>query len=175
MIESLSESASLEADALYLAILAARGVKPLSRLEYPVPPDVLLILESLGLALGVVTRVARNGALCTHRVMSLNPGLVRQYLAEFDGALLSGRAPSVVRAEARYFGYPPCCAEAFIAAPYAPNGLPWADQCLLFHHACPACVETPGLLPLYRAAHAEAQALFESLICAGVLDPSLSC
>jgi hypothetical protein len=170
----LSEPASLEADALYLGLLTARGIKPLSKLEYPVPPDVLRILEKLGLALGVVRRVARNGALCTHHVMSADPGLLRQYLAEFDGTPLSRRAPSVVRAEARYFGYPSCCAESFISAPYAPNALPWADQRLLFHHACPACAETPGLVPLYRAAHADAQALFESLIRTREL-VSLSC
>jgi hypothetical protein len=169
----LSDPADLEADALYLGLLTARGVKPLSRLEYPVPPDVLRILEGLGLALGVVRRVARNGAYCTHHVMSTNPSLIRRYLAEFDGVLLSRRVPSIVRAEARYFGYPSCCAEAFISKPYAPNSLPWADQRLLFHHACPACAETPGLVPLYHAAHTEAQALFESLIRARELDPSL--
>jgi hypothetical protein len=165
------EQASLEADALYLGVLTARGVKPLSRLEYPVQPDVLRVLERLGLVLGVVRRVARNGALCTHHVMSADPGLLRQYLAEFDGTPLSRRVPSVVRAEARYFGYPSCCAEAFISEPYAPNSLPWADQCLLFHHACPACAETPGLVPLYRAAHAEALVLCEWLARASELSP----
>jgi hypothetical protein len=173
VIHPLSESASLETDALYLGLLTAWGVKPLSRLEYPVPPGVLRALEKLGLALGVVRRIARNGALCAHHVMSVDPGLIRRYLAEFDGTSLSRRAPLVVRAEARYFGYPPCCAESFIREPYAPNALPWADQRLLFHHACPACAETPGLVSLYRAAHAEAEVLFESLIRTRCLIPLL--
>jgi hypothetical protein len=158
-----SEPANREADALYLGVLTASRVKPLSRLEYPATPDVLLVLEKLGLALAVVTRAARNGTHCTHHVMSANPALIRRYLAEFDGATLSRRVPSVVRAEARYFGYPPCCAEAFISSPHAPNGLPWEDQRLLFHHACPACEVTPNLVPRYRAAHAEALFLVERL------------
>jgi hypothetical protein len=157
------EPASLEADAIYLGVLTARSVKPLSRLEYPVGPDVLLVLERLGLTLAVVRRAARNGTRCTHRVMSANPALLRRYVAAFDGTTLCRRAPPVIRAEARYFGYPSCCAEAFIATPYAPNDLPWADQRLLFHHACPACVATPTLVPRYRAAHAEALALYERL------------
>jgi hypothetical protein len=169
------EPASLEADAIYLGVLTARGVKPLSRLEYPVRPDVLLVLERLDLTLGVVRRAARNGACCTHRVMSTHPAIIQQYVAEFDGTILCGRAPSVVRTEAQYFGYPSCCAEAFIREPHARNDLPWDDQRLLFHHACPACVETPKLVPLYRAAHAEALALVERLARARGRNASPTC
>jgi hypothetical protein len=163
VIDPLFEPANLEADAIYLGVLTARGIKPLSRLEYPVGPDVLLVLERLGLTLAVVRRAARDGTRRTHRVMSANPATIRRYVAEFDCTILCRRAPSVVRAEARYFGYPSCCAEAFISEPHAQNDLPWSDQRLLFHHACPACVETPRLVPLYRAAYVETLALVERL------------
>ena len=36
-------------DAVYLGVLTARRVKPLSRLEYPVGPQVLDLLSALGL------------------------------------------------------------------------------------------------------------------------------
>ena len=163
MTHFLLERARLEADAIYLGVLTARRIKPLSRLEYPVPPDVLLVLERLSLTLAAVTRITWNGALCIHRVMGTNPAIVRWYVAEFDGTILCRRVPSVVRAEARYFGYPSCCAEAFISKPYAHNHLRWDEQGLLFHHACPTCEETLGLVPLYRAAHAETLVLVERL------------
>jgi hypothetical protein len=51
MVDTLLGPAKLEADAIYLGVLTARGVKPLSRLEYPVEPDVLSMLRKLGLTL----------------------------------------------------------------------------------------------------------------------------
>lgn len=162
-MDALLDPAELEADAIYLGVLTARSVKPLSRLEYPVKPDVLSVLRGLDLTAVPVTRVSQNGVRCTHRVIGRDGAVMRRYLAEFDGTVLRGRTASVVRAEARYFGYPSCCAEAFVREPYAPNGLPRHEQRLLFHHACPACEETLGLVPLYRAAHAEATQLVERL------------
>lgn len=154
----------LELDALYLGLLAARRIKPLSRLEYPVSPDVLGRLQRVGLVVAPVGRVAQNGARLTHWILGTDPAVLRQYQHEYEGAVIGKNPPGVIRSEARYFGYPPCCAEAFIRQAYAPNNLAVEEQALLFHHACPGCRVTPALLPLYRAALAEAQRLQEELL-----------
>ena len=150
-------------DAVYLGVLTARRVKPLSRLEYPVGPQVLDLLSALGLVTAPVTRLAQNGAPVTHTILSRDPGLIRNYRQEFDGTVIQGETPAVVRAEAGHFGYPACCAEAYVRQPYAPNGLADEDQALLFHHACPGCQETPRLIPLYRSALAETRLILKRL------------
>jgi len=150
-MEGLPDPQELQEDALYLGLLTARGVKPLSRLEYPVEPEVLDVLEGLGLLVASLTRIARNGARVTHLILGTDLDLIEQYKADFDGTVL-GETPDVIRLEARYFGFPACCAEAFIQDPRAPNDLPPQEQALLFHRACPGCQETPRLVPLYRSA-----------------------
>lgn len=154
--DRLDEDALFE-DVLYLGILTAWRVKPLSRLEVPAATAVLERYAEWGLTVAPVIRFARNGARCQQIVFSMEPDLVEAYRAEFDHTRLEGETPAVVRSEARYFGYPPCCAEAFIQTPYAPNDLPVEQQALLFHHACPGCQVTPRLIPFYQAALAEAR------------------
>ncbi|GEM_PF-2213431 len=149
--------ALLEEDAVYLGVLTAWGVKPLSRLEYSVKPWVLTLFRRMALVTASVTRYAANGTPLHHLVFSRDAQLVEQYRAEFDQRKLEGETARLVRREAYYFGYPPCCAEEYICTPDAPNDLPPADQTLLFHRACSGCVVTPRLLPLYRAALAEAK------------------
>ena len=152
----------LDEDALYLGVLTARQVKPLSRLEYPVEIPILDLLRDWGLTLAPVTRFAQDGTRCHHLVFSTQPALLATYCAEFDGARLD-ETSAVIRAEARYFGYPPCCAESFIRVPHAPNGLAVEEQGLLFHHACPGCRVTRELIPLYRAALAVARQYHEPM------------
>ncbi len=149
----------LAAEAVYLAVLAARGVKPLSRIEYAVGTPVLRCFTDLGLLTAVVTRVARDGTRVRHLAVSRDAHTLRDYRDEFDGRLLRGETPAVIRREAHYFGYPACCAESYIRAPHAPNNLPDGDQSLLFHHVCRGCRVTPRLIPHYRAALAEAERL----------------
>jgi hypothetical protein len=146
-----------EEDALYLGILTARHVKPLSRLEYPVRPAVGEFYAWLGLLVRDVNRTALNGRTIRHWVLSRDAGIIRDYQAEFDGTVLETANSRIIRAEARYFGYPPCCAIAYIRDRFAPNGLPPADQALLFHRACPNCQATPALVPLYRRAMDDAR------------------
>ena len=150
-------------DAVYLGVLTARGLKPLSRLEYPVESPIVDILNDLGLVAARITRIARNGTRACHLILSRDANLVDRYRADFDGRLLRGETPGVVRLEARYFGYPACCAEAYVSAPHAPNGLPHRDQALLFHRACPGCAVTPNLIPLYGAALAETKRLLRRI------------
>jgi hypothetical protein len=150
----------LEEDALYLGILTTRGLKPLSRLEYPVRDEVLDRLASLGLIVEPVTRFALNGAAVTHLILGRDPSLVARYAAEFGGTVLCGETPAVVIAEAQYFGYPSCCALAYVENRCAPSSLSREEQALLFHRACPGCTVTPALIPPYREALAEARRLF---------------
>ena len=149
-------------DAIYLGILTARGLKPLSRLEYPIDETVLGWLSAQGLLTAVVTRVARNGARVHHLALSRDADLLSRYCAEFDRQPLRGETPGVIRREAHYFGYPACCAEAYIRTPHAPNHLTAAEQALFYHRACPGCRVTPRLIPAYRAALIEAQAVWRS-------------
>ncbi len=156
MVDALCPQRLVE-DAVYLGLLAARDVKPLSRLEYPVASPLIEFLRRLGLLVVPLTRIARDGTQVRHLILGRDARLIDRYLSDFDGRRLRGETPCVVRMEALYFGYPACCAEAYIRTPHAHNGLSAEDQALLFHHACPGCVATPQLLPFYRATLAEAR------------------
>ena len=162
MFEQINSN-DLELDALYLGILTARKVKPLSRLEYPVKLCIIDAIKKMGLIFEPVTRLARNGNHVKHWIMGKDRSLFDQYQVDFDGKLLEGNKEQLIRSEASYFGYPVCCAENYINSPYAPNKLMINDQRLLFHYACPDCEETPRLIPLYKAALEEAEELFEEL------------
>jgi hypothetical protein len=141
----------LEEDAVFLGVLTARGLKPLSRLEAPAPPAVRRLLEGMGLTVAAVTRLAQNGTRLTHWILATDPRLLARYRAEFDGTVLDeGR--EAIRSEAAYFGYPACCAAAYAPWGTAANGLAAEDQSLLFHRACPGCTVTPRLVPHYRQA-----------------------
>jgi len=155
----------LEEDAIYLGVLTARSVKPLSRLEYPVEPYILDALEHMGLTIVPVTRIARDGTLVSHWVLGKDSNLIDQYRAEFDGKVLQGETPPVIRSESQYFGYPACCAEAYARDPLSLNSPTVVEQALLFHRACPECKETPTLLPLYKSALVEARRLYQRLGC----------
>jgi hypothetical protein len=154
---------ALEEDALYLGVLTAKDIKPLSQLEYPVSAHILDILSRLGLFTTTITRITRNGNHVPHIILAKDAGLVDRYRADFDGRVLRDEPTRIIRLEARYFGYPACCAEAYIQAPYAPNGLAQEDQALLFHYACPGCCKTPPMIPFYRDALSEARQLYSKL------------
>lgn len=149
----------LELDAVYLGVLTARGIKPLSRLEYPVRPWVLALFRRMALVTAQITRYAADGTRVEHWVFSRDARLVERYRRRFDRRPLRAETAHLVRLEARYFGYPSCCAEEYIRTPHIPNDLSPADQALLFHRACTGCMITPWLIPLYRAALEEAKSL----------------
>jgi len=157
------QSQSFKEEAIYLGVLTSRRVKPLSRLEYPVQEDVLDAFKGLGLTIAPVTRYAQNGTQVTHLILSRDRRLIRQYQIQFDGSVILGELPFVVRVEAKFFGYPACCAEAYINDPYAPNGLCDEVIALLFHYACPGCMQTPRLIPLYNSALAETWQILKRL------------
>jgi hypothetical protein len=161
-MDDLLRPERLAEDAVYLGVLTARGLKPLSRIEYAVASPIVDVWGHLGLEVARITRIARNGARVCHLILGRDAKLVDRYREDFDGRLLRGETPGVVRLEARYFGYPACCAEAYISAPRATNHLASEDQALLFHRACPGCAVTPNLIPLYAAALADAKRLLHT-------------
>lgn len=156
-------SNDLELDAIYLGVLTAKRVKPLSRLEYPVRSCIMSVIKNIGLIVEPVNRLVQNGTLVKHWIMGKNRSLVDQYQSDFEGKVLEENTSQIVRLEARYFGYPLCCAEAYAKSPYSPNNLTPSDQQLLFHYACPGCKETLKLIPLYQSALDEAEMLYKKL------------
>ncbi len=133
----------------FLALLTVDAVKPASRWEKPLASHLADALTGLGLLLGRARRRCANGSEVVETLFSPEARRVEQYLARFDGRPIDKR-PATRRFEGLLFGYPPCCVEAFVRAPYSPNGLAREDQALLFHWACSGCPETPALLQRYR-------------------------
>ncbi|PWH20654.1 MAG: hypothetical protein DDG58_01675, partial [Ardenticatenia bacterium] len=123
MVDWLSPEC-LEQDAVYLGVLTAWGIKPLSRLEYPVRPWVLALFRQMALVAARITRYAADGTRVEHWVFSRDARLVERYRRRFDQRPLSAETAHLVRTEAYYFGYPPCCAEEYIRNPNAPSDLP---------------------------------------------------
>ena len=156
--------ARLEEDGIYLGVLTARRVKALGRLEYQIQPDVLQLLADLGLIIDAVARIAQDGTKVSHLMLTMDPDLLERYKADFDGAVIEGETPATIEKEAFYFGYPACCAAAYIKDPYARSHLSGEEQGLLFHRPCPGCQKTPVLIPLYRSALAEATRLHKKLL-----------
>ena len=156
-------SDDMELDAIYLGVLTAKRVKPLSRLEYPVRSCIMALIKDMRLIVEPVNRIARNGTPVKHWIMGKDRSLVDQYQSDFEGKLLEENTFQMIRLEAKHFGYPLCCAETYVKSPYSPNNLTPRDQRLLFHYACPGCKETPKLIPLYQSAFDEAEILYKKL------------
>ncbi len=136
----------------FLVLLTLRAVKPASRWEKRLGPELASAITRLGLALKSVTRWALNGNEVVETVFSLDPNLVDRYASRFDGRVLD-KSPETIRAKGSFFGYPACCVDAFLRAPYAANDLARDDQAILFHWACAGCSETPALLERYVVLH----------------------
>ena len=156
-------SNDLELDAIYLGVLTAKRVKPLSRLEYPITACIMDAIKGMGLIVEPVVRLVKSGARVEHWIMGKEHSLIDQHRSDFDGIPLEENLAQAVKLEARYFGYPICCAKAYIEVPYTPNDLTPQDQKLLFHYACPGCEKTPRLIPLYQLAFDEAEILYKRL------------
>ena len=153
----------LELDAIYLGVLTAKRLKPLSRLEYPVMPRIMDVIRGMGLIIEPIKRFAQNGTVVNHWILGRDRSLIEQYQSDFEGKLLEENSDWKAKLEARYFGYPACCAEAYATSPYTPNDLTPKDQQLFFHYACPGCEESPKLIPFYQSAFDEAEVLYKKL------------
>jgi len=149
--EILCKLREADEDLALLALLTARGVKPLSRYERPLSDALRSELAGLGLSIRVGTRKTQAGGSIEEVVLSRHQALLEMYRGAFDGASLR-LSRELGQLEGYLFGFPPCCVAAFIREPYAPNSLSREEQAVLFHWACDECAITPILLPLYRDA-----------------------
>ena len=70
---------------LFLALLTAEGVKPLSRWEGPVTPRQWQALTRLGLQVAAVHRAAEWGHSVTHVVFSRDRARLEAHRAAFEG------------------------------------------------------------------------------------------
>lgn len=154
MFEAMSAVA--ERELVYLALLTREGLKPLSRWERPLDPHGREGLETLGLRARAVGRRLASGRRLAEWVFSKESACRDAYGRRFHGQPLR-QDPRTMRAEGRWFGYPGCCVEHYLAHGYARNDLDPADQRLLFHWACPRCAITPLLLPEYRRIYEQAR------------------
>lgn len=142
----------------FLVLLTLRGVKPASRWEKALDPEIVDIISGLGLTLRSVHRRALDESEVVETIFSRDPDRVARYASLFDGRLID-KSPGARTAEGSFFGYPDCCVDTFMRTPYAANDLAREDQAILFHWACPGCAETPALLERYRELHDDLQRL----------------
>lgn len=132
-----------------LVLLTADGTKPLSRWEKALSIEQVELLKQCGLEAAHVRRTVLTGSEVVETIFGAGEGYIEVYKARWEGQPID-KSAETIRFEGFLFGYPPCCVEAYIANPYAPNGFdPEAQKCL-FHWACRGCKITPLLLPLYR-------------------------
>ncbi|MCB9701532.1 MAG: hypothetical protein H6711_06560 [Myxococcales bacterium] len=138
-------------DLAYLAQLTCVGLKPLSRYERPLNDGLRAELVALGLVQRTCRRRTEEGGEVDETVFSRHTPLLEIYRQAFDGGPLR-LSRELGMLEGYLFGFPPCCVSAYLARPYAPNGLDREEQAILFHWACSGCSITPLLLPRYREA-----------------------
>lgn len=149
---------SPELELAYLALLTHEGLKPMSRWEGPFDPATEARLLAMGLRTRVVERRASSGRQVPELLFARSTACLDAYARGWDQTPLE-RNQAAARLEGLWFGYPSCCVENYVHQGYAPNGLPDADQSLLFHWACPHCRLTSLLLPHYRRIHEAARQL----------------
>lgn len=138
-------------DLAYLAQLTLGGLKPLSRYERRLTAEQRADLQALGLHWQANTRRTEQGGEVEETIFSRSQALVELYREAFaHSPLRLSRELGLL--EGYLFGFPPCCVSAYLARPYAENGLGRDEQAILFHWACPGCSITPLLLPRYRDA-----------------------
>lgn len=155
-----SSKDNLHTEAVYLAILTARNVKPLSRIEYVPERKTLDVFDELNLITEGLTQVTRGGSAVPMTLISnhwYNIAEVRKFF-ELKPLNLS---PKTVRKWGKVLGYPKCCVEFFAneETRHSPNNFSAEEQKLLFHWACPDCQITKGLISVYRKIWEEAKIL----------------
>lgn len=148
----------IEFDLAYLMMLTQQGLKPLSRWENSLPPDAEGWMGEMGLKVREVRRRAQRGGGIQEFVFSPSDQHLDLYAARFEGRPIDC-SPETRRFEGLLFGYPSCCVESYVRNGYARNRLRRSEQRLLFHWACPACAQTPLLIPHYRRVNQECRRL----------------
>jgi len=149
LIQSIKALKEIDFELVYLALLTAEGLKPLSRWEKPLDSDGLELLQRMGLLTKQIQRKVLTGRLILETIFGRSPGYIQLYEQRFANTAIY-KSAETQRFEGFLFGYPACCVDQFIRKPYTPNNLPSEDQKILFHWACKDCKITPLLLPAYK-------------------------
>ena len=97
----------------------------------------------------ILSRTVRIGRGVQEAIFSCLPGYLGVYQNRYQEQPIT-KSPATTRFEGFLFGFPPCCVDAFLQAPYKQNALSSEDQKILFHWACSDCQITPILLTFYR-------------------------
>jgi len=150
--QSIKTLKEIDFELVYLALLTAEGLKPLSRWEKPLDSDGLELLQRLGLLTKQIRRTVQTGKEVVETIFSRLPAYIQLYQQRFANTAID-KSAQTQRFEGFLFGYPACCVDQFIRHPYTPNNLPSEDQKILFHWACKNCKITPLLLPAYKSVH----------------------
>ncbi len=148
-IKALKE---IDFELVYLALLTKEGLKPLSRWEKPLDDNGLQLLQRMGLLTKQIRRTVKTGKEVIETIFSRLHGYIQLYEQSFADKPIDKTAQTQ-QLEGLLFGYPPCCVDAYIRRPYAPNNLSAEDQKILFHWACKNCKITPLLLPAYKGVY----------------------
>jgi len=133
----------------YLAGLTIEGIKPLSRWEKPIERDEMDLLLGAGLICRQVNRTVQTGGNVCETIFGICGGYLKLYEHAFANRPVDKSSQTQIL-EGYFFGYPPCCVNAFVRSPYASNSIQPADQEILFHWTCSDCSITPLLLEQYR-------------------------
>jgi hypothetical protein len=133
----------------YLALLTSDGLKPLSRWEKPLTGEGLELLRQTGLFTQQIRRMVKTGEEVVETIFSKLPAYIQLYEQHFGNRPID-KTRQTRRFEGFLFGYPPCCINAYIRNPYAPNNLGEEEKKILFHWACKDCKITPVLLDNYK-------------------------
>ena len=136
----------------YLAALSFEGIKPLSRWEKPLDESGLEVLREMGLLVKAIRRTVEAGGEVTETIFSRTPAYLELYEQRFSNKPID-KSADTQKFEGFLFGYPPCCINEYIRAPYAPNNLQSDKQKMLFHWACKDCKITPFLIQIYETVH----------------------
>jgi hypothetical protein len=152
LTDRLKALKEIDFELTYLALLTARGIKPLSRWEKPLESRGLDLLGEMGLLTRQIIRTVKTGKEVIETVFCPSASYIDFYDHRFDGTPVDKSAQAQL-VEGYLFGYPPCCIISYIRKPYAPNNIKPEDQKILFHWACRSCEITPMLLPAYKRIH----------------------
>jgi hypothetical protein len=136
-------------NALYIALVAFGGWKPLARWERGLPAARHDDLAALGLVSRSIQRRTAAGTVVHETVLARGSGPLALYAEAFDDTSLRIDAAQG-RLEGWLLGFPSCCVAAYVEHGYLANALAPAEQAELFHWACPGCTITPRLLPHLR-------------------------
>jgi hypothetical protein len=142
-VEAIERLARLDPKIALLALLAVRGVKPVSKVDSFEGPDEALakLLRELGLE----TDVKQSG--CQADVVFGTPKGMAGYRRA--GEL---RGKEKVYRLGLAFGYPECCARYFSRFMAGEADEKPGREPPLEHFVCPGCTESPGLKDKYERA-----------------------